>query len=79
MGDRIVVRPSQVVLGALPLTATMGKSEPLASLVRNPFFRPDVHELVRLSFADWEGAPGESPVTLTASGLGALARHIRVP
>lgn len=52
------------------------KVEPFASLDRNPFIRPDFHELVRTGFA--EGAlEADSPLALTEKGLLAIARHRR--
>ena len=109
--------PSQVVLGAPPLTGTMGKSEaehaaavivrvcqangdtwqpvgwktvasvltadveakrePFASLMCNPFFRPDPFELADRGFAAWDGTPGASPVALTTKGLEALRQWVK--
>lgn len=34
------------------------KTEPLASLTRNPFFRPDVWQLIDRGFARWVDSPG---------------------
>lgn len=34
------------------------KVEPLASLVRNPFFRPDIWQLIERGFARWVNEPG---------------------
>lgn len=53
------------------------KREPMASLSHNPFFRPDVWELVSRGFAQWIGEPGKSPVELTDCGLERLRPWVR--
>lgn len=50
--------------------------EPFASLVRNPFFRPDIHDTVKRGFARWVNAPGGA-VELTAAGIEALRRWVQ--
>lgn len=47
--------------------------EPFASLILNPFFRPDVRALVDKGFARWTGGPG-GPIEFTPVGLVALFR-----
>lgn len=53
--------------------------EPLASLNRNPFFRPDPHELVRRGFAEWagEGPSGGGALRFTQAGLERLRKWVR--
>ncbi len=50
--------------------------EPLHSLNRNPFFRPDPHELVRRGFAEWAGGEGKS-LRFTPAGLERLRKWVR--
>lgn len=52
--------------------------EPLASLNRNPFFRPDFWSLVAEGFARWTGDAG-GPLELTGKGLEALRRWALLP
>ncbi len=52
--------------------------EPLASLNRNPFFRPDAHELVRRGFAEWVGEAAGA-LRFTPAGLERLRRWVRRP
>jgi hypothetical protein len=49
---------------------------PWLTLLSNPFYRPDVWELVKRGFARWEGEPG-GPVELTMWGLVAMDRWHR--
>lgn len=52
--------------------------EPLASLNRNPFFKPDLWLLADGTYGRWTGTPGESPIELTDKGIAALKRWIHV-
>jgi len=54
------------------------KREPFASLIQNPFFRPDVHDLVERGCARWTTSDdsGEGSVELTADGLEKLRRWV---
>lgn len=54
------------------------KTEPMASLLLNPFFRPDFYDLVERGFARWLGEPGKSPLELTEGCVARLERW-RVP
>jgi len=45
-------------IGAAMRADIAAKTEPLASLTRNPFFRPDVWQLIERGFARWVGEPG---------------------
>lgn len=55
------------------------KREPLHSINRNPFCRPDMHDCVAKGFATWVGEPGtpEYGVEFTEKGLEALRRWVR--
>lgn len=59
-----------------PLTMVRTPIEPLGSLMRNPFFRPDVHDTIRRGFARWTGDPG-GPVEFTDAGIQALSKYVR--
>jgi hypothetical protein len=50
--------------------------EPLTSLNRNPFFRPNYHKLADGKYGRWTGAPGESAIELTEKGIDALERWV---
>lgn len=50
--------------------------EPIASLNRNQFFRPDFHMLADGVFGRWIGAPGESAIELTEHGIESLRRWV---
>ena len=52
-------------------------TEPMASLLRNPFFCPDVHLLVEEGFARWTAEPGSGPVELTPLALGSFGRWVQ--
>jgi len=52
----------------------LAQREPFASLVRNPFFRPNVRDLVEAGFAEFDA---EERVSLTAKGLDALLPWVR--
>ncbi len=51
------------------------KHEPFCSLVRNPFFRPDVWALVEKGFGKWVAEPGGA-VELTQVAFEALAKWV---
>lgn len=51
--------------------------EPIKSLARNPFFRPDFHELVARGFAQGDLA-NHGPIALTEKGIATLARWRKV-
>jgi hypothetical protein len=54
------------------------QAQPLLSLSRNPFFRPDFHGLVKDGFAVWLGDP-EVPnceIEFTPAGISALSSHV---
>jgi hypothetical protein len=51
------------------------KNEPFCSLVRNPFFRPDVWALIEKGFGRWTAEPGGA-VELTQQAFDALARWV---
>ncbi len=55
--------------------------EPLHSLSRNPFCRPDMHDCVATGFAAWVGDAGnpDHGVEFTEKGLEALRRWVRKP
>lgn len=53
------------------------KTEPVASLARNPFFNPDFGRLVQCGFATRTGAEPGSPIELTETGIAALKRWVR--
>lgn len=48
------------------------KRDPFCHLLRNPFFKPDIHAAVTAGYATWEGEIGKGPVRLTASAVEAL-------
>lgn len=48
------------------------KREPFTSINRNPFCRPDVHDLVKRGFAEWVGEPGGA-LRFTQRGVAAMA------
>lgn len=50
--------------------------EPLASLNRNPFFKPDFWKLADGTYGRWMGTPGKSAIELTDKGIAALARWV---
>jgi len=52
------------------------EGKPLFAFLRNPFWRPDVYQLVNKGFARWEGDPGTSPVGFTEEGIARLARWV---
>jgi hypothetical protein len=53
------------------------KVEPWTSLNRNPFFRPDFHELVALGFARFTTEDEHAPIEFTEQGLEAMRRWVR--
>lgn len=54
-----------------------GNRDPWPSLNRNPFFKPDIYELVSKGFARWTENEG-GPVAFTDAGLERLRRWVRV-
>lgn len=52
------------------------KREPWPSLNRNPFFKPDIYELVSKGFARWTEEDGGT-VAFTDEGLERLRRWVR--
>lgn len=52
------------------------KVEPLFELRLNPFFRPDMLELVKRGYAEWTGKVGGA-VQFTAEGFTAMERWVR--
>lgn len=51
---------------------------PFAALMRNPFFQPDVHELVAKGFARWTGEPaGRAPVELLPPAFEKMLSWVR--
>lgn len=54
------------------------KQEPVTSLMGNPFFRPDFHQLADGKYGRWCGTPGESPIELTELGIASLGRWVQV-
>lgn len=52
--------------------------EPLASLNRNPFFKPDLQALADGVYGRWTGEPGVSAIELTEKGIAALRRWVHV-
>lgn len=50
--------------------------EPVTSLFRNPFFRPNFWELADGAFGRWLGEAGASAIELTADGVAALQRWV---
>lgn len=50
------------------------EGDPLYACMRNPFWRPDAHELVANGFATWEGETEAPSVKLTAEGLARLEK-----
>ena len=69
------ISPKQ--LGEIIRADIEAKIEPLHSLNRNPFFRPDFHELADGKFGRWIGEPGISAIELTPAGIEALSRWRR--
>ena len=61
-----------VLLSTVIKSDLEAKREPFASLNRNPFCRPDVHDLVKRGFAEWVGDPGQT-LRFTQQGLDVLA------
>lgn len=49
---------------------------PFASILRNPFLRPDLSDLVKRGFAVWVGE-GEIHIQFTDKGLEALKRWVK--
>jgi hypothetical protein len=49
------------------------KTDPLYSLRCNPFFNPDIWELVERGFAEWVDEPGKS-VRFTSNGFDAMRK-----
>ena len=71
------VTPRQV--GEAIKAALDSGHEPWGSLNRNPFFRPDFHELVAKGFARWTEAEGKGPIELTPKGIEAMRRWAAIP
>lgn len=63
-------------LGAVIKADLEAKREPLASLSRNPFFRPDFWKLAEGTFGRWTGEPGQSAIELTEHGIESLRRWV---
>jgi hypothetical protein len=60
------------------LRADLGAQvEPWNSLNRNPFFRPDFHDLVAAGFARWGDDTVKGPLELTELGIESLRRWVR--
>lgn len=51
--------------------------EPWASMVRNPFLRPDVRRLVADGFAEWVDEGEMPPVRFTTKGFEAMRKWVR--
>jgi len=52
------------------------KQEPWHSLNTNPFFRPDIHRMIKGGFAEWAAEEG-GPVQFTNKGYEALRKYVR--
>lgn len=63
-------------LGTVIKADVEAKTEPLFSLNRNPFFRPDFWKLADGKYGRWTGTPGESAIELTELGIAALKRWV---
>lgn len=50
---------------------------PFAELSRNPFVRPDFHELVDRGYAVINGEEGDATITFTDAGIAAMRRWQR--
>lgn len=62
------------MVGQVIVADIAAKREPVHSLNRNPFCKPDFHDLVKRGFAQWVGEAG-GPLRFTQRGLDAIARH----
>ncbi len=82
----LLVRASQVhgdvwqdihvrMLGEVIRADLGAKREPLHSMNRNPFCRPDVWQLVKLGCAEWVGEPGKV-LRFTEKGLDGLYKAV---
>jgi len=66
------------LIGELLRGALEAKTEPWASLNRNPFFRPDIRALAASEYGRWTSETEDpSPIELTKKGLFALSRWVR--
>ena len=73
-GDIFAPKTPRVVGDALKKDREAGV-EPLASLSRNPFWRPDFRDLVVQGFARWTREGEGAPIEFTEKGLEALKKH----
>ena len=69
------VKPEDI--GKVIVADIEAKREPIYSLNRNPFFRPDFWKLADGKYGRWTGAPGESAIELTELGIRSLERWVR--
>ncbi len=76
LGDAwIPVGPETI--GRLIEGARTSRTEPLYSLSRNPFWHPDIWELIKRGAAEWVGEPGDHGVVqFTEAGLERLRRWV---
>jgi hypothetical protein len=51
--------------------------DPFSAMLRNPFFRPDIHAAVAAGHAIWDGDEGSGPVRLTLSAVDALRKWVK--
>ncbi len=56
--------------------AVENKTEPMCSLIRNPFFCPDIHAAIRAGHAKWDAEPDSGPVSLTPAAIEALRKWV---
>lgn len=68
------VEPAEI--GQMILADIQAGNEPIASLNRNAFFKPDFFELADGTYGRWVDEPGKSAIELTERGIESLRRWV---